>query len=85
MSYDEKTHVCIEALTKSSIMNRDLSMRTRPTFLYDLRVAVANEYEEVRLLSSSERFVANYINSRTSLKRLLLTLLAYEEKSVGHS
>jgi len=66
-------------------MNRDLNMRTRPTFLYDLRVAVANEYEEVRLLSSSERFVANYINSRTSLKRLLLTLLAYEEKSVGHS
>jgi len=54
VSYDEKTHVCIEALTKSSIMNRDLSMRTRPTFLYDLRVAVANEYDEVRSLSSSD-------------------------------
>jgi len=35
-------------------MNRDLSMRTRPTFLYDLRVAVANEYDEVRSLSSSD-------------------------------
>ena len=48
-SYDEKTHSCFEALTKSLIMNRDLTMRTRPTFLYDIRIAIANEYDEVRI------------------------------------
>eukprot|EP01087_Luapelamoeba_hula_P008614 TRINITY_DN2166_c0_g1_i5.p1 TRINITY_DN2166_c0_g1~~TRINITY_DN2166_c0_g1_i5.p1 ORF type:complete len:190 (+),score=32.41 TRINITY_DN2166_c0_g1_i5:101-670(+) len=46
VSFDEKKRAVTSALTKQILLTKDIALRTKPFYLYDLRVSVAGEYPE---------------------------------------